>query len=219
MSKEQHRSDLERLIEVVNPQKSWIVLDVTVNGGTVPSQARVIASGDIIQAVISTDFAEIDSEKLSFAANSFDLVLCRCAAHHFRDTFRFMCEAGRVLKAGGTLAVHDYLLPEHARAARYIDSFERLRDPQYTRSYSESEWRGMFLDAGLSVEHSETTRHKTTKLHWAKEQGCTSYVIERLHVMLAQAPNAVSEWLKPRCLGTPGATFDHVHITITGKKQ
>ncbi len=43
--------------------------------------------------------------ELPFPAHSFDLVFCVNALHHFPDPARFICDASRVLRIGGILAV------------------------------------------------------------------------------------------------------------------
>ncbi|NWF67527.1 MAG: methyltransferase domain-containing protein [Chloroflexi bacterium] len=227
--------DLERLLHVTQPQPGWRMLDIATGGGHTalkfaPHVAHVVAS-DLTPAMLDAarafvaprsaaniHFCGADAEKLPCAAASFDLVTCRFAAHHFPDVYRFAVEAARVLKPGGTLAIIDHLLPEDERAGDYIDAFDRLRDPTHVRAYSESQWRGLFLDVGLSVEHVEAPRRRAGMLAWAERQGCAPEVVERLHIMLAQAPSAVAAWIQPACAGTPDAAFDHVFILITGKK-
>ncbi len=160
-----------------------------------------------------------DAEALPFSAATFDLVTCRIAPHHFPDCYRFVTECARVLRPGGLLLIEDNTVPDDPRAARYIDSFERLRDPSHHRSYAGYEWEGMLLDAGLVVEHVETlTKPAVNLLDWAGRQGASAAVIERLQVLLRQAPPAVRAWLHPFASGTPDATFDHHYVLVKGRK-
>jgi ubiquinone/menaquinone biosynthesis C-methylase UbiE len=189
-------TDLERFLELARPRPDWIVLDVATGGGHTalrfaPHVARVVAC-DLTPAMLqaartfigsqgssNVDFLTSDAENLPFAANMFDLVTCRIAPHHFPDCFRFVQECARVLKSGGRLLVEDHLVPEDDRAARYIDAFERLRDPSHHRIYADYEWRGMFLDAGLTVESSEMLVKSGEKLvPWARRQGCSPEIIQ-----------------------------------------
>jgi SAM-dependent methyltransferase len=229
-------ADLERLLELAQPQPDWMALDVATGGGHTalkfaPHVSRVIAA-DLTptmlhaarvfiteQGISNVGYSAGDAENLPFADFSFDLVTCRIAPHHFPDCFRFVQECARVVKPGGLLLVEDHLAPEDERAARYVDAFERLRDPSHVRGFSDYEWRGMFLDAGLAVEHAEPIVKSGSKLvPWAERQGCTPEIIERLQVMLAQAPAAVAEWVRPQCVGTPDASFDHHYLIIAGRK-
>jgi ubiquinone/menaquinone biosynthesis C-methylase UbiE len=227
--------ELQKLVAMAQPAPTARALDIATGGGHTalafaPHVAHVTATDlglGMLEAArthltgkgaANVDYLACDAECLPFASGTFDLVTCRIAPHHFPDPFRFVMEAARVLRAGGRLVVQDQLTPEHERAARYLDSFERLRDPSHVRVYSESEWRGMFLDAGLTVEHVEHARHRTTLTVWAERQDCSPDVIERLHILMAQAPEAVRQWANPQHAGTPAATFDHVYILISGQK-
>ncbi len=230
-------ADLDRLLALAAPQPAWTLLDIATGGGhtalAFAPYVRQVVAGDLTPAMLraarrflaergaaNVAYVATDAENTAFASDTFDLVTCRLAAHHFPDCFRFVRECARVLKPGCLLLIEDHLLPEDDRAARYIDSFERLRDPSHHRAYAEYEWRGMFLDAGLTVEHTETlTRGAGGLAAWAQRQGCAPDVIERLHIMLAQAPAAVQAWLNPRCAGAPAADFDHTFIIIAGRKR
>jgi ubiquinone/menaquinone biosynthesis C-methylase UbiE len=228
--------DLERLVELANPQADWLALDVATGGGhtalrVAPHVGRMVAS-DFTPKMLTAArtfieskgadnvvFSGADAENMPFDDNSFDLITCRIAPHHFPNCFRFVQESARVLKPGGLLLVEDHVLPDDERAARYVDSFERLRDPSHVRAYAGYEWEGMYLDAGLRVEHSERLTKANSKLvPWAERQGCTPEVIEHLQIMLKQAPAAVAEWMNPQCAGTGDATFDHHYIIIMGRK-
>jgi len=229
-------TDLDRLIELVQAKSDWLALDVATGGGHTalkfaPHVGKIVSS-DLTMAMLEAArnfiseqgvpnviYSAADGENLPFATYSFDLVTCRIAPHHFPDCFRFVQECARVLKPGGVFIVQDHVLPEDERAGRYIDSFERLRDPSHHRAFAEYEWRGMFLDAGLTVEVAEIVRKNGGKMiTWAERQGCTPETIEHLQVMLAQAPQAVTKWIHPRYAGTADATFDHTYIIIMGRR-
>lgn len=227
--------ELDRLIELISPQPHWLGLDVATGGGHTalkfaPDVKHMVASDfgekmlntarDHIhtQGVSNVSFAGADAENLPFADASFEVVTCRIAPHHFPDAFRFVQEAARVLKPGGLLTVQDHLAPDVTRAAAYIDAFNRLRDPSHQRAFNEWEWRGMLLDSGLDVTHVEQTRQSSLLGPWAERQGCAPQTVEYLRIMLAQAPQAVANWIRPRHVLSLDAAFDHVYILITGQK-
>lgn len=229
-------ADLDRLIELTQAQPDWTALDIATGGGhtalrLAPMVSRVIAADLTLsmlnaareyltdQAATNVHYATTDAEKLAFVADSFDLVTCRIAPHHFPDCFRFVLECARVVKPGGLLVIEDHLLPDDDQAARYIDAFERLRDPSHNRAFSAYEWHGMLLDAGLEVEHMETISKRGMRvIPWAQRQDCSPEIIGRLQIMLAQAPAAVRAFMQPRCVGTPDAEFDHQYILLVGRK-
>jgi ubiquinone/menaquinone biosynthesis C-methylase UbiE len=222
--------DLARLVQVASPQPGMVVLDVATGGGATalkiaPHVAHVVAT-DYAPAMLEAarervspeapniSFADADAENLPFPDASFDMVTCRIAAHHFPDQFRFVQEAARVLKPGGVFALQDLVTPDDEKAARYIDAFERLRDPSHGKMAAEYEWRGMCADAGLAVEHTEIQRRRTTMIDWAVRQGCDEATMMHLTVMMAQAPALVREWLDMCCVGSDEAAFDHVYLIL-----
>lgn len=228
--------DLERLIELAQPQPDWMMMDVATGAGHTALKfsrhvrhvvmadftpdmlavARTFVTG---KGAANTSFVLTDAENLAFVPDSFDLVTCRIAPHHFPDVYKFAVSVERVLKPGGLFVLQDHVLPEDKRAGSYIDSFQRLRDPSHHRAYSESEWRGLFLDADFIIEHGEMASKTTPLVTWAERQGCDADTIERLQVMLAQAPQVVADWLSPACVGTKDATFVQGYMLIVGRKK
>ena len=225
--------NFKRLVTLAQPQPSWLVLVVAVSGGGVaariaPHVHRVIV-GELAlhQPETAASYANypnvncvtVNAANLAFADHTFDLVICDNTAQHVPDCFCFIQECARVVKSGGALLIHDQLAPEAERAARYVNAFERLRNPDSRRILAEYEWRGMFLDAGLSVETVEILSRPVGGLvSWAAEQNCAPEIIEKLQVMLVQAPQAVAEFWHPRLAGTPDADCDRTYILILGKK-
>jgi SAM-dependent methyltransferase len=191
------------------------VIAVDVNPSTLQT-ARTLTAG---QGVTDVNYTVGDAGTLPFATGSFDLITCRLAAHHFPDCFGFVRDCARVLKPAGRLVIQDHLAPDDDCAARYINAFERLRAPDYNRAYNGYEWRGMYLDAGLTIERDEIFRLPGIKLlTWAERKGCSAYVIERLQILLVQAPSAVADWMQPHCAGRPDATFSQPALLIAGIK-
>lgn len=228
--------DLERLAELVGGNSAWRVLDIATGGGhtalRLSREVGQVIAADLTptmlhaarayiqqQGATNVRFSAADAEAMPFASESFDAVTCRIAPHHFPDMFRFVQECARVLKPGGVLVVEDLLVPEDDRAARYLDSFERLRDPSHNRMAADYEWRGMFLDADLTVDTAvDIVKSDIRLLKWCAMQGCSEAVIERMQILLVQAPPVVKDWLRPRAAGTPEALFDHHYILIRGNK-
>ncbi|MBZ0303674.1 MAG: class I SAM-dependent methyltransferase [Anaerolineae bacterium] len=229
-------SELDRLIAIAQPQSDWVALDIATGGGHTalkfaPHVARVTAS-DLTplmleearafisgQGVTNVEFRLADAESLPFEDTAFDLVTCRIAPHHFPNVQQFVQEGARVLKAGGLLLVQDQVSPEDYDAARYVDAFEKLRDPSHFRVYGETEWVNLFVAAGLTVEHTEQLVKRHDLVHWARMQGNTDEDIERLQVLLKVAPPAAAAWMAAGHIGTPEATFANHHLIIAGRKS
>jgi ubiquinone/menaquinone biosynthesis C-methylase UbiE len=229
-------AELDLLVEMAEPQTDWVVLDVATGGGHTalrfaPLVARVIAT-DITprmlaeaesfirqQGIDNVDYEVADAEDLPFDDGSFELVTCRIAPHHFADSALFVREAARVLKRGGLLLVQDHLLPEERETARYVDAFEKVRDPSHNRALSETEWVALFAEAELTVERAEQVAKRHDFSSWTGRQECPPQTVSRLVAMVEQAPPGVVEWLRPRGWGTPQASFANDHIIIAGRRH
>ena len=228
-------SELDRLLVVAQPQPDWTVLDVATGGGHTalkfaPHVAQVVAS-DLTprmldqaaqfiqqQGAQNVVFRVVDAENLPFAAESFDLVTCRIAPHHFPDAQGFVHKSARVLKPDGVLLVQDHVLPEDSATARYAEHFEKLRDPSHNRAFTEAEWRAMFAKAGLTVTHTEQIIKRHNFLDWAQRQGNGPELLRQLEALLRDAPPLAAAWLDAQDLGTPQATFINHHLIIAGHK-
>lgn len=228
-------SDLDRLLAIVQPQPHWQALDVATGGGHTalkfaPHVAHVVASDltprmlqrarrFIIEerGVDNVSFEQADAEDLPFEDERFDLVTCRIAPHHFPDAARFVRESARVLKPGGIFMLQDHALPADREAARFVDEFERLRDPSHNRAFTEEEWLAMFERAGFTVEQREIYLKRHEFLPWARRQGADEATIARLIQMLHDAPAIAREWMDPQNWGRENASFLNRHILIRGR--
>ncbi|HOU16140.1 MAG TPA: methyltransferase domain-containing protein [Anaerolineae bacterium] len=228
-------ADLDRLLELAQPRPYWHVLDVATGGGHTalkfaPHVARVVASDITPQmlkaaeahitgkGVRNVEFREARAEHLPFDSNTFDLVTCRIAPHHFDDVGKFVKEAARVVRPGGLVLVQDQVMPEDPLVAGYVEAFEKLRDPSHNHALTESEWRAAFAAAGLTLEHVETLAKSHSFEEWTTTQAVTPSTKACLEALVAGAPPAAVEWLHPCDFGTPEATFVNVHIILAGRK-
>lgn len=161
--------DLALLVASSQAAEHMSVLDIATGGGHVanalaPLVSRVTAL-DLTEGMLevaarfiqgngheNVDFVTGDAEHIPFPDNSFDLVTCRIAAHHFPDVSSFVSEAYRVTKPGGRLLFIDNVAPEQDELDRFYNDIEKRRDPSHVRAWRKTEWIGLLERMGYRVE-------------------------------------------------------------------
>jgi ubiquinone/menaquinone biosynthesis C-methylase UbiE len=104
---------------------------------------------------VSVETVEAFAESIPLASSSFDLVVCRLAAHHFSDLPKAMAEMTRLAKPGGYVAIIDMEGDENPTLDTLNHEIEVLHDPTHVRSYTAKHWRELFAANGLEVEACE----------------------------------------------------------------
>jgi ubiquinone/menaquinone biosynthesis C-methylase UbiE len=206
--------DLVWLVEAAALTGTERVLDVATGGGhtafaLAPHAAEVVAL-DLTRPMLEVAqkeatarqlhnirFLEGNAQAIPCTDNSFDIVACRHAAHHFPNVRQAISEWVRVLKSEGKLLLIDSLAPEEPELDTFLNEIELLRDPSHVRNYRLSEWQSFLSQAGFTVNTireggvfldipSWTKRMRTPpevvtiieqRLHHATPAAC-----ERLHI-------------------------------------
>jgi len=204
----------DRLLVLTAPKPDWRVLDVATGGGhtalAFAPHVREVVATDITKEMLeaaerhirasgatNVRFQEADAMALPFEDASFDLVTCRVAPHHFPDCAQFVRECARVVRPGGIVAVIDNVVPDDPEAAKFINAFEKLRDPSHNWAYTEREWVAFFRDAGLRVDRVESYRKARDFDGWTATMGVDGALKETLFEVLLGATGIGRESLMP----------------------
>lgn len=153
--------DLDLLVEWCEPGEGVQALDVATGGGHVARRLEEAGA-----SVVSVDPAPgmrptvvSSAEHLPFADDSFDVVACRIAAHHFDDVRAAVREMARVSR-------RRVVLQDNLFVGDDVEQAEKLRDPTHVRCYTETEWRDFFADAGLEVVDERTFERRVEVGPW-----------------------------------------------------
>ena len=171
--------DLDLLVEWAAGART--ALDVATGGGHVARRLREAGL-----EVVTCDPAPgmrpdvvCRAEDLPFAADSFDLVVTRVAAHHYDDVARAVAEMARVASAA-VLIVDNSFMGDDVEAA------EKLRDPSHVRNYGEAEWRSFAEGAGLKVEDVKFFEKPIEFQPWLDRCGCNDDDAVRVRALLGE---------------------------------
>lgn len=207
-------ASLGRLIELVQPQPTWEVLDVATGAGhtalaLAPHVQHVVGS-DLTPQMISqaraladergignATFELGDVEKLPFRPGSFDLVVCRIALHHFPQPERALAEMVRVCRRDGLVAVIDNIVPADVSVARAINSFEKMRDPSHVRALTLNELADLFRAAGLTIMHTETLRKPMDFYAWLRRMAVSEAMSAYLEAWLLDSERSIHAFFQP----------------------
>jgi SAM-dependent methyltransferase len=178
---------IEWILRHVPPRAGEVVLDVAGGTGIVARAfARTAAQAvviDLTGAMLATGkreadaagvrnvlFLEGDAAGLPFLDESFDLVTCRFAVHHFEEPARQIAEMARVCRGGGRVAIVDLVAFDAALADEH-DRLERLRDPSHTRALPPRELAGLLEAAGATIVHETVHEQRLAFDRWLAQGG------------------------------------------------
>ncbi len=161
-------ADLGILIDYLKPEHNMQALDLATGTGYTAAalservsrvvaydatpemleQAKNLASEKNLRNI---EFLSGDVMELPFDDNTFDIITCRRAAHHFTDMKKFLSEARRVLKVGGKLGIADMARPERDES-NIFNKLEIIRDNSHVAALRVSTWKEILLGAGFKLE-------------------------------------------------------------------
>lgn len=226
--------DMELLLEWLDPKPEERALDVATGGGHVAlalaRRGADVDACDLTPEMVETahelladsgcgaTFSVADAESLPYEDESFDIVTCRIAAHHFPDVQQFFNEVFRVLKPGGRFGFQDQTLPPEGTSAVLTDEFERTRDSSHNRAYNPEGWQTLIERAGLRVVATELLDKRHEFDEWVARQDCDDDTVAELEMMMAEAPVGMRRWLEPQYEGPRLLAFRNRHLVALARK-
>jgi ubiquinone/menaquinone biosynthesis C-methylase UbiE/catechol 2,3-dioxygenase-like lactoylglutathione lyase family enzyme len=202
--------DLRKLVEIAKPTPEDYVLDVATGGGHVanalaPFVKKVVAF-DLTQEILNVagrfikdnghlnvDFVQGDAENMGFAGESFDIITCRIAPHHFPHVTSFIQEVSRALKPGGQFLLIDNVVPEEDEMDQFYNEVEKRRDYSHYRAWKKSEWLNMLEDQGFEID--EWYRFPKTFLfeNWTDRMHLSNEEKQNLSMFMVNTPHKMKE--------------------------
>jgi ubiquinone/menaquinone biosynthesis C-methylase UbiE len=194
------RAWAERLVDSVKPRRDARVLEVATGPGYV-----ALAFAAVTDEVVGIDLTEAplaiarenrdqrdlsnvtfqtgDAKALPFPDDSFDVVVCRLAFHHFESPAVVLSEMVRVCWPRGTVAVEDLIASERPERAEVYNHWERLRAPSHVAALSPSQFLTLLRDADVEIERLRWEERAQPVERWlstTKTSGETAETIRRL---------------------------------------
>lgn len=196
---------LEWMIKNADPKPGDTVLDVAAGSGFVSMAfaargCRVVGTDISIAMLHQAKLAakskgleiqllEAPAEEMPLPDQTFDIVSCRLAPHHFQSVPNFLREAFRVLKQYGTLVIADTSVPGDAALDEWQNRIEKIRDSSHVRNYTADEWRRMTEEAGFTITMLDTMDASISidMQSWLTKAGCNAQQSDLVIRMLSDA--------------------------------
>ncbi len=204
--------DLDMVLDLAAPSPADHCLDLATGPGhtafRVAARADKVIGFDIAQGMIeiarrraadpdeaNLQFVVGDVHALPFATETFDLVTCRIAPHHFRDVPGAVGEAARVLRPDGRLVIEDSLAPDDPAVAAFLEDLEKERDATHVHSLSRDEWLAACAAGGLRVVRDTVYRKRHDFDLWIRRTGLNAEQIAAIAGHILAAPAEVRDTL------------------------
>jgi ubiquinone/menaquinone biosynthesis C-methylase UbiE len=212
-------ADLEALVDLAKGHAGARVLDLGCGGGHVsfnvaPHVGEVVAydlSSEMLDVVARSGrergLANIRTrqgvaEHVPFEDGSFDMVLSRFSAHHWRDLDAGLREAARVLKPGGVVGVVDAVAPPSPLLDTYFQTLEMLRDHSHVRDYSRAEWEAALARAGLRATAATYFRIRLDFSSWVERIKTPRVFVDAIRELQKSVSESVTRYFETEADGS-----------------
>ncbi len=204
-------ADLDALAAIVRGRRDARVLDLGCGGGHVTfaaaEHAREVVAYDLSAEMLATvaraarerglgnvTTRQGVAESLPFPDASFDAVLTRYSAHHWRDLDAGLREAARVLRPGGVAGFADSISPGTPLLDTFYQAIELLRDRSHVRSYAAPEWQAALARAGFTVRATARHRVRLVFATWVERMATPKVQVEAIRALQAGVSESVTRY-------------------------
>ncbi len=156
-----------------------------------PAMLQIVQAAAAERGLANVGTQQASAEELPFAAASFDWVLSRYSAHHWRSVPQALAEVRRVLRPGGRVCFVDVIGSPDPLLDTHLQAIELLRDPSHVRNYSPQEWLSMFAAAGLPARVTDQWRLPLEFTSWVARIGTPEPRIAAIRTLWAASPAEV----------------------------
>lgn len=203
--------DLDQIETILKGRGAARVLDLGCGGGHVsyraaPHVAEVVAcdlTASMLEAVARTAaerglsnirVERAAAESLPFDDVSFDFVLCRFTAHHWRDLEAGLREARRVLKVSGRAVFIDVAAPPERVLDTHLQAVELLRDAAHVRNYNMAEWVAALSRSGFVLDQVTARKLRMTFPVWIARARTSPDIAAAIRSIQTAAPELVRRY-------------------------
>ena len=196
--------DLHKLMDIAEMNGKELVLDIATGGGHVAnalaSKVDKVIALDLTSEILkvakgfidsnghsNVEFVRGDAEQLPFKDESFDVITCRIAAHHFPNPRSFVKEVFRTLKNNGTFLFIDNVAPEKDELDAFYNAVEKDRDYSHFRAWKKTEWIKMMEEVGFELEELHSFRKTFIFDVWAKMMNLSGENQHKLSAFMMQS--------------------------------
>jgi 2-polyprenyl-3-methyl-5-hydroxy-6-metoxy-1,4-benzoquinol methylase len=174
--------DLTR--ELSQARSGDLVLDVSTGTGftahALAAQSTRVVAADIAPNMLrhtratapsALQVVQTDTHALAFPHETFDIVTCRHAFHHYLDGNLAMLEMARVVRMGGRVVIADTISPDDAEVAETMHAIELARDPSHICNRYSAQVRTLMTEVGLVIERAVHTSTEQDFDSWCGRTG------------------------------------------------
>lgn len=90
-----------------------------------------------------------DVENLPYTDNSFSVVICKSAFHHFTNSDKIFKEMIRCCEIGGLVSIQDIRAYENEYVNEFFETFDKLVDISHNKTLSENDFNSLYLNNGI----------------------------------------------------------------------